>query len=562
VYLGSTIGFPTNPENIVAGEYYVKFSFPTAEMRTLEFTTHLEFGGLAVNAEATMVTPPASRHRFVVLDGSLSGSEKHQTGNFALTGGSAGTYTAISSMFYMAAMALGFDEGINLATGSSGYAINGDTVSFKTAAKLSELLSHSPSAVFLGGPNNDISAGQSASQLNTNTAFVLNYIRTNFPNVPIFMMGAFTPPVMGSQASAESTVAPYNAVMKANAQTYGAWFVNPTTGETFDPSGTRRMVTSNWVYQNTSNIASDGQHPTQSGANTLGVMFADSIKMAFPEGTIPKGSGSLDYGISASGTGTAPGVAVHHGFGVLSYGLDGSGNGKTAKSGSGSLSFGESVQGSGSTIRRGSGSLGFSESVSGSGKVKRSGSGSLSYTESVIGLGSSPRHGHGELQLSVTAEGSGRAPVTIPATGGGSLSFKMGGNGSGSNPRRGEGSLGFTHVMFGSGETSRLGSGSLSFGLNSSGVGTILKTGGGSLEYVMETSGSGKTTPVSMHRGSGSLSYTEVLSGSGSTARFGEGTLSYSVAIRGSGGNRGAAANYFGDQVVSLAFGDTPVSLT
>jgi hypothetical protein len=311
VYLGTNLGYPSNPDNITAGEYALKLTFPTAEMRDLELVTHLEFGGVVVPVGANGQTPPPPAHRVVMLDGSLTGSEKHQTGNFALTGGAQGTYTAVSSHLWYAAQVLAYDDVINVATGSSGYAINGDTVSFKSSSKIPrDVVDHNPATILVGGPNNDIGAGRTAAQVSADLDIILPAINAAFPNALRIIEGGFTAPAMGSQSSAEATMAPYNDAIRAKAQQYGWWFVNPTTGQTYNPQGVVVKTTSNWVYQDTSSIASDGVHPTQDGARKLGIMLADAIMPAHPSGAVEVpvtlwGAGSLSAAAVPSQTSTA-----------------------------------------------------------------------------------------------------------------------------------------------------------------------------------------------------------------------------------------------------------------
>jgi hypothetical protein len=88
---------------------------------------------------------------------------------------------------------------------------------------------------------------------------------------------------MGTQAQGEAAVAPFNVELKAAALRNGFWFVNPTTGQTFDPQGNLRLTTSNWVYAALGDVSSDNTHPTQKGAHNLGLKLANAIRMAHPE---------------------------------------------------------------------------------------------------------------------------------------------------------------------------------------------------------------------------------------------------------------------------------------
>lgn len=286
IYLGSTLGFPSNPENITAGEYAYKLTFPDSQTREIELNTHLEFGGVVIPAGYFLYEPRAISSVVALLDGSLGGAEKHQTGNYSLNSadgsGAAATYTAVSSYLWAAAQSLGYDSVVNSAAGSSGGSINGDTASWKSTNKVPRDVSdHFPDMAVVGGANNDMAAGQTAAQVDAAFATVYgNVVAGAKAGAILVAFGMFTAPAMGSQASAEAAVAPYNDVLKARAQQYGFWFINPTTGQTFDPQGNLRRTTSNWVYQDTSDIASDNTHPSQRGANNLGVKFADAIRMA------------------------------------------------------------------------------------------------------------------------------------------------------------------------------------------------------------------------------------------------------------------------------------------
>lgn len=293
VYLGSTIGFPTNPENITAGEYWLKLTFPTNELRRIEVFTHLEFGGVAVlDSSGSVAQVPASPGSTIaLLDGSLGGSEKHQTGNFALNSandgsGAGATYTAVTSYIGAVAQILGYGSIINSGAGSSGFSINGDTASWKSTGKITkDIIEHQPDTIIVGSANNDMASGQSVSQVDIASNTVYGAIASAAKVGALkFALGMLTPPAMGSQSSGESAVAPYNAVLKARAQQHGFWFINPATGQTFDPQGNLVKTTSNWVYQNLSDISSDNTHPTQVGANNLGAKVAAAILMAHPVG--------------------------------------------------------------------------------------------------------------------------------------------------------------------------------------------------------------------------------------------------------------------------------------
>ncbi len=289
VYLGTPVGYPASPQNLTAGEYYLQMTFSSAAQRTIELQTQLEFGGFAAETAATVTQAPAVQHSIAFLGDSLSAGEKHGTGNFALTGGSAGTYTSVTSMVWTAAHACGYDNIINVGVGASGFLTVGESIAFSSPTRMqNDVIDHHPDTVFIGTPMNDMGGGKTPAQVQTAATTTLSTIRAALPNALFFILGCPTPPVLGDAATASAAVAPYNAVLKTVAAADGnAWYLDPATGDLYNPSGVSVANQGNWITGRESSISSDNLHPTQAGTRVFGLLLGDMLKLAHPAGGAP-----------------------------------------------------------------------------------------------------------------------------------------------------------------------------------------------------------------------------------------------------------------------------------
>lgn len=398
IYLGTTLGFPSNPENITAGEYAYKLTFPDSQAREIELNTHLEFGGVVIPSGYTLSVPRSAEHVLAILDGSLGGSEKHQTGNFSLNGadgsGAAATYTAVTSYAWAMAQILGYDSVVNSAAGSSGFSISGDTASWKSTNKIpKDVIEHFADLNLIGSANNDQASGQTVAQVDAAAAIVYgNLAATSKPGAINVALGMFTAPAMGSQASAEASVAPYNDVLKARAQQYGLWFINPTTGQTYDPQGNLRKTTSNWVYQDLSDISSDNTHPIQRGANNMGAKVADAILMAHEASVSQAVSGQSASVSATSGSATAATFA--------------SGVSAANATASGSITKATGVAGASAAISATSGALSGAGAVSGASAAVSATSGSVAATLVATGRADATSASAGQVSSALPISGA------------------------------------------------------------------------------------------------------------------------------------------------------------
>jgi len=293
IYIGAgNTGYDdvTVPTDILPGdEVFVKIVFASATSRTVEIFTQGEFGGVRATA-GSITAATAPKHTAVVLGDSLTGGEKHGTGNWSLSTSTNetahhATYSQLSSMWGYVCQSLGYDNVVTSSAGSSGYTIVGDTTFYKSDARLdNDVIAHNPELVMVGTSFNDVkSDGSNVSAVESAANYTISKIKAECPDAIIFMLGNPKVPVIPAFL-ADGIVGPYNTMLKGVAADQSVWFYNPYDGKLYNPSGALVYTDPNGGLLNgrLNYISSDDTHPTQEGAKEFGKLLSGFIRRAHP----------------------------------------------------------------------------------------------------------------------------------------------------------------------------------------------------------------------------------------------------------------------------------------
>jgi lysophospholipase L1-like esterase len=282
----------TAPSSISAGTVqFVKITFASATARTVEVFTMGEFGGI-VSTSAISASASTPAHTAVMLGDSLTGAEKHGTGNWSLSSSQGNqhkaTYTQLSSLWAYACQSIGYDNVVTSSSGSSGFRVAGDTPAYSFTDRIDEdVIDHQPELVMVGTSFNDLSDGVSASVVAERATFTVDRIKAAPDSAPIIViLGNPDAPIVRAMlgASAETVVAEYNNALRSVAKEQAVWFLNPWYGTLYNPAGTLVYTDSNGglLNGNSQYVSSDGTHPTQQGAMIFGKKIAEFLRLAHP----------------------------------------------------------------------------------------------------------------------------------------------------------------------------------------------------------------------------------------------------------------------------------------
>lgn len=289
-YLGLTnTGYDTisNPESITAGtEVWVKLDFGSSSTRTVEFYTMTEFGGIKTGSSYSLSQADPPQHTAVMLGDSLTGAEKHGLGNFSLSSAQGSyhkaTFTQLSSLWAYACQTIGYDNVVTSSAGSSGFTVSGDTVSYLNADRMAnDVIAYNPELVVIGTSFNDIAGNKSATSVKTATISIISTIHAALPDAIIVVFGNPNAPVLG--ALAPYIVSPYNTALREAANTNQiAWFIDPSVGRLYNPSGSVMYSHGDLLSGRSSYVSSDDTHPTQAGAELFGKRIGEYLRRVHP----------------------------------------------------------------------------------------------------------------------------------------------------------------------------------------------------------------------------------------------------------------------------------------